>query len=255
MTPPPSQPTPPPPAEFPVEPENGRRVSTTGRRGACIEENAGWERRIGGKVLAGVVVGIGAGAWLAVFRHRPLLRTAAATSASVAVTASLYGASQETLRVLTCQDGPVNSVFAGGISGWALGLAHHGPGRGPKAGALLFASAGALCHTLDARGLNFGAFAQWAASSTGLIERPATDSEDPGTTADPWYVAWLPIRKLDPDEYDNFHAQQELKNSYGTGEIEQGEYEARLSQLQVEAFMRKKDRMEKGEKNRHSAEG
>eukprot|EP00873_Tetraselmis_striata_P036903 jgi/Tetstr1/457167/TSEL_043817.t1 len=214
-----------------------------GRRGACVEENAGWERRILGRAAAGGVLGAFTGTWLALSRRQPLLATSFATSTNVALAASLYGVCQETLRVLTCQDGPVNSVFAGGLAGYALGMVQHGRGKGPAVGAAIFATAGGVCHALDARGFGVGSVGESALRAVALVEaRPPASTPGDEDGEMPWYERWLPIRKLDPDEYDNHHQQQELKNAYGTGQIGHQEYQARMADLQMDAFMRKQER-------------
>lgn len=211
-----------------------------------MEENAGWERRLAGRAAAGGLVGGAAGTWLAVARRTPLGATAGATACNATLAAVLYGAVVEALRVATCQDGPLNSVVAGGLAGYALGLAQHGPGRGPRAGSVFFAIAGGMCHAADARGISVGRAAEAALRAVSLLDGPTggTDDANAANGVAPWYERWLPIRKLDAAEYDNHRQQAELKNAYGTGQLDPEEYRARMAQLQMEAFMRKRSRVE-----------
>eukprot|EP00951_Prasinocladus_malaysianus_P020101 scaffold163961_cov44-Prasinocladus_malaysianus.AAC.2 len=92
------------------------------RRGSCIDEIVGWEGRAARKAAAGAVLGAFAGMVACAFR--PSLGTAGSaamyTAASSAVALGAYSCTQEAFRALTCQDSPMNSLFAGGITGNSL---------------------------------------------------------------------------------------------------------------------------------------
>lgn len=213
------------------------------RRGSCAEENAGWEDRLRAKAVAGSVAGIGAGLVLSATRHRPVLSTTALTGINVAVASGVFGLFQETFRMLTCRDSPLNSVFAGGCAGYLLGFIQHGRGKGPPVASFTFAALGGVCHHLDDRGFNPAPAVRGLLESLDLIDggcRPAENQSRQGDDGGlKWFERWLPIRKLTEEEYDNVKRQQELKEAYGTGCIDPEYYNAEISKLQHQAAMMK----------------
>ena len=216
--------------------------SMGGRRGTCKEEIAGWEDRVKGKAAAGGIGGLAGGLVLSAVKNLPVFRTAILTASNVAIAGGLFGTFQETFRMLTCQDSPLNSVYAGGFAGYLLGLVQHGPGRGPPVSAFTFAVLGGMCHVLDDRGIRAAPAARAVLESLDLIEVKdggvSAGSADDGEALK-WFERWLPIRQLTDEEYENVKKQQALKEAYGMGEIEHADYKAEMEALQLEAAVRK----------------
>lgn len=212
-----------------------------------MEEVAGWEGRVKGKAAAGAACGIVGGLVLSAVRHRPPLSTTLHTGVNVAIASGLFASLQEAFRMATCQDSILNSIYAGGCSGYLLGLLQHGRGKGPAVSSFVFASLGGLCHFLDDRGVRVGPAARSVLETLDLMEKnPDQGAGASGSGQESemkWFERWLPIRKLTEEEYENVQKQQELKESYAAGKIELQAYQAALGELQIEAAIRKQKQM------------
>ena len=191
------------------------------------------------KAAAGSAVGLMAGLFLSMVQHRPVMSTSFFTMLNTGTAAGVFGGFQESFRMLTCKDSPVNSAFAGGCAGYLLGLLQHGRGRGPPVAAVTFATLGSLCHYLDDRGIRASSMTRGALEALDLLEpdgdRKNSTADDPNE--EKWFERWLPIRKLTEEEYVNVTAQHELKDAYGTGQISTEEYQEKMEKLVFEAAM------------------
>jgi hypothetical protein len=136
------------------------------------------------------------------------------TAGSCALAAGVFSCAQEAARAARCAAGPANSAFGGAVAGYALTAIHTGSRPRGAGAALVAAPAAAAAHT----GLD------WATQGRGVL-RPTLEriglldldaetraaKEAAATAAHaaaveaagqplPWYLSWLPMRRLTPDE-------------------------------------------------------
>jgi len=213
-----------------------------------VAEIEGWERRVGGRCILGGVLGGVSGVLYATLSCRPKLSTAALVGANFAISSGLYSSLQESFRMMTCQESPMNSIFAGGCAGYLLGLAQYGKSRLPVAAACGFALLGGLTHCLDDAG--FGAKRGFSKllQTFDLIEKDAiSDPDVVASEAPPWFERWLPLRKLTDEEYAIVKKQQDLKDAYGVGDIDTEEFHSAMTEAMIESALLKRKQLS-GEK-------
>lgn len=174
----------------------------------------GWQGRVAAKLGGSAAVGAAAGAFLAVLRAGPLPRFVAGTAGSCALAAGVFSCAQEAARAARCGVGPANSAFGGAVAGYALTAIHTGSRPRGAGVAVVAAPAAAAAHA----GLD------WATGGRGLLRpmlertglldldattratrdaaaaaRHAADVQAAGRPL-PWYLAWLPMRRMTPEE-------------------------------------------------------
>ena len=176
--------------------------------------SAGWQRRVLGLTGGAGLTGAGVGSLLALLYAAPISRYAVGTAASCALAGATFASLCEAARAARCADTPLNSGLAGGGAGYALTVIHTGsPARGAGVGLvaapLAAAAAAATAHLGGRRGI-----LRPLLESTGLLDLDAdaraerAAAEVAATVAAveaasqplPFYLRWLPIQRLTPDE-------------------------------------------------------